>query len=133
MQIVFLEYLNRDKGAGKSCFSVTIITSEHGKRNAKTTLVNHTMLHQKHWKTIGKTSCFNVVNDWKNLYIQRYSDIKTIEKPLVKQGICFPDFDGWGGMGGEWAYTSEMMGLTGISYMTVMPSAEAVCNKNDTR
>ena len=23
--------------------------------------------------------------------------MEIIEKPLVKQGICFPDFDGWGG------------------------------------
>ena len=26
--------------------------------------------------------------------------MEIIEKPLVKQGIWFPDFDGWGGMGG---------------------------------
>ena len=39
-----------------------------------------------------------------------------------------PDFDEWGGMGGAWACTSEMMGLTRLLYMIVMPSTEAVCH-----
>ena len=31
--------------------------------------------------------------------------------------------------GGAWAYISQMIGLARLSYMTVMPSAEAVCNQ----